>query len=182
MYNKIQSFLERMVGPLAQKMAENKTIQSLTNGMMAVLPVSLGVAFIAIVGQFPFEPWQQFLTNLGLTQLIQDFINVTSGLYAIYIVVTISYETAKIEKTNPITAVILSLAFFLILVPQQQIPQGDGWNIAMIMTSSIGSDGIFVAMIVALLITKYYAYMMRENKMVIKLPGSVPPMVQHLSQ
>ena len=32
-------------------------------------------------------------------------------------------------------------------------------------------------MIVALLITKYYAYMMRENKMVIKLPGSVPPMV-----
>ena len=47
----------------------------------------------------------------------------------------------KIEKTNPITAVILSLAFFLILVPQQQIPQGDGWNIAMIMTSSIGSDG-----------------------------------------
>ena len=89
MYNKIQSFLERMVGPLAQKMAENKTIQSLTNGMMAVLPVSLGVAFIAIVGQFPFEPWQQFLTNLGLTQLIQDFINVTSGLYAIYIVVTI---------------------------------------------------------------------------------------------
>lgn len=177
MYDKMQAFLERMVGPLAQKMAENKTIQSLTNGMMAVLPVSLGIAFIAIIGQFPITPWQDLLSDLGLTQLIQDFVNITSGLYAIYIVVTISYETAKIEKTNPITAVILSLAFFLILVPQQQIPQGDGWNVTMIMTSSIGSDGIFVGMLVALLVTKYYAYLMRKKTIVIKLPDSVPPMV-----
>lgn len=177
MYTKIQSLLERMVGPIATKMAENKTIQALTNGMMAVLPVSLGIAFIAIVGQFPFQPWQELLSELQLTQLIQDFINVTSGLYAIYIVVTIAYETAKIEETNPIIALTLSLAFFLILVPQHQIPQGGGWNVAMIATSSIGSDGIFVGMMVALLVTKYYAFLMKNNKIVIKLPDSVPPMV-----
>ena len=122
MFSKFQNFLERFVGPLAQKMADSKLIQALTNGMMAVLPVSLGVAFIAIVGNFPIEAWQNFLWSAGLGQPIQDLINITSGLYAIYIVCTIAYETAKIEKENPITCIILSLAFFLILVPQ--IPNG----------------------------------------------------------
>lgn len=119
--SKFQTVLERLVGPLAEKMAANKTIQSITNGMMAVLPISLGVAFIAIVGQFPFEPWQMLLAQLGLTQVITDFINITTGLYALYIVVTIAYETAKIEEVSPITPTILSLSFFLILVPQQLV-------------------------------------------------------------
>ncbi len=175
--SKFQTVLERLVGPLAEKMAANKTIQSITNGMMAVLPISLGVAFIAIVGQFPFEPWQMLLAQLGLTQVITDFINITTGLYALYIVVTIAYETAKIEEVSPITPTILSLSFFLILVPQQQIELGLDWWAAMITTSSIGSDGIFVAMIVAILVTKFYAYMKKRNMFVIKLPDSVPNMV-----
>lgn len=175
--SKFQSILERLVGPLAEKMSANKTIQAITNGMMAVLPVSLGVAFIAIVGQFPFEPWQLFLSDIGLTQVIADFVNITTGLYAIYIVITIAYECAKIEKVSPITPTILSLAFFLILVPQHQMVVGKDMVSTMITTSSIGSDGIFVAMAVAILVTKFYAYMMHREMFLIKLPASVPPMV-----
>ena len=175
--SKFQTILEKLVGPLAEKMSANKTIQAITNGMMAVLPVSLGVAFIAIIGQFPFEPWQLFLSDMGLTQTIADFVNITTGLYAIYIVITIAYECAKIEKVKPITPTILSLAFFLILVPQQQIPIGNDAISTMITTSSIGSDGIFVAMAVAILVTRFYSYMMHREMFLIKLPTSVPPMV-----
>lgn len=176
MFLKIQSFLEKFVGPVAQKMSESKTIQALTNGMMAVLPVSLGVAFIAIVGNFPIEAWQNFLWNIGLGQVIQDTINITSGLYAIYIVCTIAYETAKIEEEHPITCVILSLAFFLILAPQIQMDIGGGEVIPVLGTSSIGSDGIFVAMIVGIAVTRFYSYLMKKN-LKIKLPDSVPTMV-----
>ncbi len=175
--SKFQSILERFVGPLAEKMSENKTIQSITNGMMSVLPISLGIAFIAIIGQFPFEPWQNLLADLALTQIISDFINITSGLYAIYIVITIAYETAKIEEVSPLTPTILSLAFFLILIPQYQIPDGMDWYITMITTSSIGSDGIFVGMAVSILVTRFYAYMIKKDMFMIKLPDSVPPMV-----
>lgn len=176
MFSKFQSFLEKFVGPVAQKMSESKTIQALTNGMMAVLPVSLGVAFIAIVGNFPIEAWQNFLWNIGLGQVIQDTINITSGLYAIYIVCTIAYETAKIEDENPVTCTILSLAFFLILAPQIQMDIGGGEFIPVLQTSSIGSDGIFVGMIVAIAVTRFYAYLMKKN-LKIKLPESVPTMV-----
>ncbi|MGL4570498.1 MAG: PTS sugar transporter subunit IIC [Clostridium sp.] len=176
MFSKIQSFLEKFVGPIAQKMADSRLIQSLTNGMMAVLPVSLGVAFIAIVGNFPIEAWQDFLWNIGLGQVIQDTINITSGLYAVYIVCTIAYETAKIEEENPITCVILSLAFFLILAPQIQMDIGGGEFLPVLATSSIGSDGIFVAIIVGIAITRLYSYLMTKN-LKIKLPESVPTMV-----
>ena len=176
MFSKIQNFLEKFVGPIAQKMSENKIIQALSNGMMAVLPVSLGVAFIAIIGNLPIESWQVLLGNLGLTPIIQDFLNITNGLYAIYIVCTIAYEMAKIENENPITSIILSLAFFLILAPQSQIEMVDGEYAAFLKTASIGSEGIFVAIIVSLSVTLLYSYLMKKN-IKIKLPDSVPPMV-----
>ena len=177
MFSKFQNFLEKFVGPLAQKMSESKLIQSLTNGMMAVLPVSLGVAFISIVGNFPIEAWQNFLWEIGLGQPIQDLINITSGLYAIYIVCTIAYETAKIEEENPITCLILSLAFFLVLVPQIPMEVASEQFTTVITTASIGSDGIFVGMIVAICVTRLYSYLMKREFLKIKLPESVPPMV-----
>lgn len=176
MFDKFQQGLERFIGPVAERMQRSKIITALTNGMMAVLPVSLGVAFIAIVGNFPIPFWQEFLTNIGLAPIIQEVIAMTSGLYAIYIVCTIAYETAKIEEQNPITSVILSLAFFLILVPQFSIQQGE-MEAVMIKTASIGTDGIFVAILVGLLVTLLYSFLMKKEFLKIKLPGSVPPMV-----
>lgn len=176
MYEKFQALLEKAIGPIATKMSESKTIQVLTNGMMSVLPVTLGVAFIAIVGNLPIKAWQELLLNLGLSGLIQDLINITSGLYAIYIVCTISYETSKLENQNPITCIILSLASFLILVPQIQMPIGEEEFITVIKTSSLGSDGIFIAMIVGIFVTRFYSFLINKN-LKIKLPESVPPMV-----
>ncbi len=152
MFDKFQRFLEKFIGPIAERMQKSKVIQALTNGMMAVLPVSLGVAFIAIVGNFPIPIWQEFLTSIGLAPIIQEVIAMTSGLYAVYIVCTIAYETAKMEKQNPITSVILSLAFFLILVPQFAVKLG-GEETIVIKTASIGTDGIFVAILVGLGVT-----------------------------
>lgn len=176
MFSKFQSFLEKFVGPIAQKMSENKVVQGLTNGMMSVLPVSLGVAFIAIVGNLPIGPWQALLENLGLTQVIQDLLNITNGLYAIYIVCTIAYEMAKIENESPITSIVLSLAFFLILAPQNHVELAEGEYATFLKTSSIGSEGIFVAIIVAICVTLLYSKLMKKN-IKIKLPDSVPPMV-----
>ncbi|WP_042272711.1 PTS sugar transporter subunit IIC [[Clostridium] dakarense] len=176
MYLKFQAFLEKAIGPIATKMSESKIVQALTNGMMSVLPVTLGVAFIAIVGNLPIEPWQNLLAEMGLTQLIQDLINITSGLYAIYIVCTISYETARLENQNPITCVILSLASFLVLVPQVQIPVGEEEYMTVIKTVSIGSEGIFIAIIVGISITMFYSFLVKK-KVTIKMPESVPPMV-----
>lgn len=177
MFEKFQSMLEKFVGPIANKMAESKTIQSLTNGMMAILPVTLGVAFIIIVGQLPVPAWQELLTQWGIAPLITELANVTSGLYGLYIVIAIAYETAKIEETNPITAVVLSLAFFLIVCPQIAMPSMDGYTSYALSTGSLGSDGIFVGMISSLFVTRFYAYLMRKNKFTIKLPDTVPPMV-----
>lgn len=177
MFEKFQSNLERFIGPIANKMAESKTIQSVTNGMMAILPVTLGVAFIIIVGQLPVPAWQDLLTQWGIAPIVTELANVTSGLYGLYIVVTIAYETAKIEETNPITAIVLSLGFFLILCPQIAMPSSDGFTSYALGTGSLGSDGIFVGMVLALFVTKFYAYLMRKNKITIKLPDTVPPMV-----
>lgn len=177
MFEKFQSMLEKFVGPIASKMAENKTIQAVTNGMMSMLPVTLGVAFIAIIGQLPVPAWQNFLTQIGVAPLVTQLANVTSGLYAMYVVITIAYETAKIEESNKITAVVLSVAVFLILCPQIETITPDGMTAYSLGISSLGSEGIFVGMLTSLFVTKFYTFMVKKNKLTIKLPDTVPPMV-----
>lgn len=43
--------------------------------------------------------------------------------------------------------------------------------------SSLGSEGIFVGMLTSLFVTKFYTFMVKKNKLTIKLPDTVPPMV-----
>ncbi len=170
----MQSGLDRVMGPFAQKLSENKIISALTAGMMASMPITLGVAAFAILGNLPIEPWQTFLTNTGMGQHMLDIVAGTSSLLAVYIVPTIAYHYAKNERENGLTAAVLALAGFIVLQPQT-ITLGDQ-TIPALLQSHLGSNGIFVGMLTAILIGISYSKLMKMN-IKLKLPASVPPNV-----
>lgn len=64
----------------------------------------------------------------------------------------------------------------MILVPQFAVKLG-GEETIVIKTASIGTDGIFVAILVGLGVTMLYSYLMKKEFLRIKLPDSVPTMV-----
>ena len=111
----MQSGLERVMGPFAQKLSESKIIGALTAGMMSSMPITLGVAGFAILGNLPIPFWQDFLTNTGMGPHMLDIVAGTTSLLAAYIVPTIAYHYAKNEKENGLTAAILALAAFIII-------------------------------------------------------------------
>ena len=55
-----------MVGPFATAVGKSKYIQALTEGFMYSMPLTLGVALIAVLANLPIEPWTQFLKNTGM--------------------------------------------------------------------------------------------------------------------
>ena len=61
--NTIQGFLEKYVGPVAQKFSSFKVVQGLMAGMMSTMPVTLGVALLSILVGLPIPPLQDFLKN-----------------------------------------------------------------------------------------------------------------------
>lgn len=174
MFNKLQSFLEKFIGPIATKLNESLIVKGLSSGMMRTMPITLGVAVFAILVNLPIQPWLDFLMNSGLSVVTQEIINVTMSMLAIYVVISVSSCYAKVKGESGLTASLISTGAFLCLMPQTV--EGTDGIISALQTSYLGSSGIFVAMLTALLITNIYCWLCKKN-ITLKLPDSVPPMV-----
>lgn len=141
---------------------------------MRTMPITLGVAVFAILVNLPIQPWLDFLINSGLSVVTQEIINVTMSMLAIYVVISVSSCYAKVNGESGLTASLISTGAFLCLMPQTV--EGTDGIISALQTSYLGSNGIFVAMLIALLITNIYCWLCKKNIM-LKLPDSVPHMV-----
>ncbi|MBM6839688.1 PTS sugar transporter subunit IIC, partial [Clostridium saudiense] len=86
-----------------------------------------------------------------------------------------SYNYTKIEGKNGITGAVISTSVFITLMPIKT-SEIDGAIATSLLTTNMGSNGIFVAMIVGLLTPWIFCKLMDKN-LKLKLPDSVPPMV-----
>lgn len=174
LFDKLQSFLERFIGPIATKLNESLIVKGLSSGMMRTMPITLGVAAFAILVNLPIQGWLNFLNDTQLAVVIQEVINVTMSMLAIYVVISVSSCYSKVKGESGLTAALLSTGAFLCLMPQTV--EGKEGIISALQTSYLGSNGIFVAMLTALLVTALYCWLCKKN-ITLKLPSSVPPMV-----
>ena len=172
--DKLQNALEAIMNPLAKKISESKIISAIMSGMMTTLVITMGVAVISILSAIPFEPWQNFLTSTGLGAQMNDVVAATTSLMAIYIAPAVAYKYAKGEGENALNAALISLAAFIILMPQH-VTVGEQ-TVGALQSGYLGSQGIFVAMITGVVIGMGYSALMKKN-IKMKLPASVPPMV-----
>lgn len=172
--NHLQNFLESHLGPLAEKLNKSDLIKTISMGMMSTMPITIGVAILAILVYFPVSAWQAFLQNAGLYEAGVEALTVTLNMLAPYEVIALARAYAKIRKTSVINSVIVALGTFFILVPLNVIA-GDYSNSYTISTTYLGSNGIFLAMIIGILIPFIYSHLMKHVG--IKLPDTIPPMV-----
>lgn len=173
--NKIADFLNKYLAPIAEKMGQNMVLKSIGAGAMGTLPVTLGIMVLAIISKLPFQPWLDFLTSTGLADHFAALLQVTTGLLAIYFTATIAFQYANMNGEKGINAAVISMASFFILMPLT-VSNKDGVTMSGIKIGYLGSEGVFVAMIIAIVTSLMYVKLMKKN-LKIKLPDSVPPMV-----
>lgn len=87
--------MEKVVGPFATAVGKSKYIQALTEGFMYSMPLTLGVALIAVLANLPIEPWTQFLKNTGMYSTALEVVSLTLSLLAVYVVGAIGYAYTK---------------------------------------------------------------------------------------
>ena len=180
--NKLEQMINAKIMPLAEKMTKNKVLGALMEGFIRTSPITLGIAFITIVGNFPIPGWDQYLTKIGLMQHVNAITNGATGVLTLYVIYSLSTAYASRLKTNEKNAAIVSLAFFIMIIPQTitTTVMQDGKAVESVINALkldyLGGQGLFIGMIVALLVTRLYAYLSSKNIM-FKLPDSVPPMV-----
>lgn len=174
-FNKLQAGLERVMGPIAQKMGASKVLQALSNGMMLTLPLTVGASIFLVLGNFPAAPVSEFLTNIGIAAHLNAIASGTLNVLGLVAAFTIAYCYTESLGAKGVIGGLLSLSSLLILMPQT-VGEGDAATAAFAL-SYLGSSGLFVAIVVALFTARVYAALNNSKRFTVKLPDSVPPMV-----
>lgn len=172
-FDKIQNIMDKTIAPVASKVADSKMLDALMGGMMCTLPMTLGVSVIAILINFPIPGFSDWVVSSGLMATGNSILTVTMNMMGIYISFFIGLRWGKVCGLSGYTGGIVSGAVFLAFMPQQSfedIPMASFIN-----TSYMGSNGVFVAILLGLIVPKVTAILM--SKLEIKLPDMVPPMV-----
>lgn len=167
----MQGFLEKHVGPIALKVSEYKIIRGLMTGMMATMPVTLGVAFLSIISGLPTPPLQEFLTSTGLEAVISDVLVVTMNMGALYMAASVSYNYGKVIGASGLTSMVATLGVLMTLIPLGTTETG----VTYIPTNYLGSSGLFVALVVSIIVPAALNFLMKH--LAIKMPDSVPQFV-----
>lgn len=180
--SKFEKFLNDKLMPLAEKLTKNNVLGALMEGFIRTSPITLGIAFITIVGNFPIPGWTQYLTQINIMAHVNAITNGATGVLTLYVIYSLAMAYAKRINTNERNAAIVSLAFFIMIMPQtvavSTIQDGEVVNsvVNALKLDYLGGQGLFIGMLVALFVTRLYAFLSSKN-LTFKLPESVPPMV-----
>lgn len=171
MKNSIQKFFTK-ISPTLDKVGTNKYLQTITAAMMATLgPIILG-SFATLLGVWAGnEKWTKVATIAG------NVGNVTINLLALYIVFLIAKNLVPhfLDGDDGTAAGVIAMMCFFIMTPLGQIKDGKNL-INALPTTWLSAQGVFSAMIVGLLVARFYVYI-KQHGWTIKMPAGVPPMV-----
>jgi PTS system cellobiose-specific IIC component len=178
------NFLEEKAMPVAGKIAAQRHVRALRDGLAITMPLIIIGSIFMILANFPVTGYADFVNGIfgaGFTTKLLYPIRVTFDIVAILAVISISYQLAKDKEVDGLSAGALSLAAFLMLTPVQTIDvvlqNGDKLSLGKVLpTANLSAGGLIVAILTAIIATEIFIFVVKKN-WILKMPESVPPAV-----
>lgn len=153
---------------VGNKLATQKHLQSISYGLMSIMPLTIFGSVFQLISAlpdiFPFIPaYSETVKNAILFPY-----NIAFGLFGVIAVISIAYYHARYYKLDLLQLPIVALISYIVLAA----PITDN----MMDATYLGSQGIFLAIFVAL-VTVEMSRLLKEHNIRIKLPDSIPPAV-----
>src|SRR5699024_9093953 len=177
MFNK----LEKILTPIAEKLSNNKVLIAIRDGFIISTPLIIVASIFLLVANFPIPGYPEFMADIfgeSWSQQLSVVVGATFDVISLLTVLGIGYSFAKQLKVDPISGGIVSLVSFFIIT-QQNYPEfvnEAGRAFGGFSFGNLGSQGIFLAMLIALISVKIFS-LVHHKGWIIKLPEGVPPAV-----
>ncbi|ANU45158.1 PTS sugar transporter [Enterocloster clostridioformis] len=175
MKEKAMDFFEK-INPYLTKVGNSPYLQAISGAMMGTLGVlligSIAVVLLVLPSSVSFL---SFLQNYN--GIFVKLNTLTIGSMALYVVVLISYLLVKKldSSVDGISASVIALLSFLVVTPLGTTTD----EVSAIPATWLGAQGVFSAIIVGLVAAKLFL-VIKEKRLVIKMPDGVPPMVTYV--
>ncbi len=153
---------------VAAKVQGNVYLDAISKGLMQTLPILIIGSLALLFAVIPIDGWLAFLESTGIKTYLMAASTVTTSCLSLYACFLIGNRLAKNFDADGITAGIISVFCFLVVTPLAEGALNMTW---------MGAQGLFTAMIVSLVSTRLYCLLIKNDKIVIKMPESVPPAI-----
>lgn len=182
--SKFNQMLEEKVMPIAGKIAGQRHLQALRDGIILTMPLIIIGSIFLILGFIPIKGYPEFMASTfgdaWMTKLLYP-VSASFDIMALIAGFGIAYRLAEQYKVDALNAGAISVAAFILATPYFTMFTPEGATEAVqvggvISMAYLGSKGLFVAMIIAVLSTEIYRYIIQKN-IIIKMPDGVPPSV-----
>ncbi|GAB2024734.1 PTS sugar transporter subunit IIC [Lactovum odontotermitis] len=180
---KKQGFIMTHVMPPMMKFLNTKAVTAIKNGMIYPIPFIIIGSIFLILGQFPYQPIQDYLNKIKLGPLFLQINNASFGIMALLAVFGVAYAWVKAEGYEAAPAGLTAVICHILLQPDTlksvtSIADPSKTSTAYQVTGIIdrqwmGGKGMILSIIVGLLVGWIYTILMRRN-ITIKMPEQVP--------
>lgn len=198
--DKFSAVAEKSLVPIANKLAANKHLTALRNGMVSSIPLSILGGVSLIVATPPFDGNKMDATNFFQRGLIAWYdwaqangamlklpFMMSMGLMGLFIAFAIAHNLAEEYDLPALDASIVSTVTFLIVsspvflgTPVSQLSDGilveDVSGVMVIPMQFLDAKGIFTAIIVSFVCVEIIRFLTVKN-IRFKLPDGVPPAI-----
>ncbi|MFD1064879.1 PTS sugar transporter subunit IIC [Oceanobacillus locisalsi] len=166
-----QTFIQKFI-EIAGRIGSQRHLVAVRDGFVAIMPLIIIGSLAILINNFPaFGTFDvvAILNNIfgeGNWQTVGGSIwNATFAVIGLLISFTIAYNLAKSYEIDGLSAGLISIASYIILVP---VTEDFGLNM-----NWLGAQGLFVAIIVGLIVTELFRMLLQAN-ITIKMPDGVP--------
>lgn len=178
-FERLNNFLETKFIPIATKIGENKYLQSIRDGLLMSMPFIMIGSIFLILTNLPIPGYSEMMSAL-LGENWKVYFSIparaTFDILAIFASVSIAYHLAKVYNIDPLVTGLTSLATFIISTPLIVKIDEKIFSEKMLDFNYSGSKGLFVAIVVAIVVTEISNMAIKRN-WIIKMPDSVPAAV-----
>jgi len=177
--NKLMAFIEKRIAPLALKLSAQRHLKAIQNSLMATMPFMIIGSFALILWECPID-----YTTLSATNILYGFLKawadfgvfadpfldlvfcLTLGSLSFYVAIGIAYFLSQHYKIKPHIPILATVMTFLML--NSTFIEGG------LSTVFFDGTGLFAALLVAVLTTEAYRFLIEKKIGDIKMPEGVP--------
>lgn len=168
----MNKFLNEKLMPVAAKMAANKFLIAVRDGITLAMPlIIIGSLLMVVATGFAIPPLEKWLGDMGIAAYLWKGSDSSFGLIGLVASFGIAHSLAKQHKADGVSAGIISLSTFILVTPFVSGEAGNGMP-----TTYMAAQGLFVAIILGLVNGWVYQWFINHN-IRIRMPESVPPAV-----
>ena len=166
---KFIAFMEEKVVPVAAKIGAEPHLAAIRDGFVTIIPIIMAGAIAILINNFHIDFYQNLMEHIfgpGWKQLGGYVWNGSYAIMALLVCFTISYHLTKGRGKDGLAAGVAAVGVFIILLAD--LAKG---------TDFLGTNGLLLSIVVALVIGDLMCVLLGNPKLVIKMPAGVPPAV-----